>query len=153
MDPKWVVEKPRNKYCLFEGCGVGIDLEGCGAPGRDDLGSLAYSSKSYINTSRWDVDTLSWAERSNTKVLVIDVGFHVDHRWGKYPCDANSTELSEMNILKGRVLEIFSGIVIFYGYPRSWDFEVLPERVILFNVYGLVKDDASFARYLNATIY
>ena len=41
------------EYC-YHGCATGVDLKVCSLPGKDDLGGVAYASKSYVNTSEWD---------------------------------------------------------------------------------------------------
>jgi hypothetical protein len=80
-------------YCRKPGgCGVGVDFESCGRPGQDDLGSLAYASKSYINTSRWDAQVRHWALASKATFLILEA--HVDwtfsHTWGCVPPECHS---------------------------------------------------------------
>ena len=75
-------------YCRKPGgCGVGVDFESCGKLGQDDLGSLAYASKSYINSSRWDAQVRHWALASKATFVILEA--HVDwtfsHTWGCVP--------------------------------------------------------------------
>jgi hypothetical protein len=70
-DPNFDYNK---KYCGPGGCGCGIDLVKCGNPGRDDLDSIAYSSKSYVSSPLWDKDTMNWASSTNASILFVDAG-------------------------------------------------------------------------------
>ena len=140
-------------YCRKPGgCGVGVDFESCGRPGQDDLGSLAYASKSYINSSRWDAQVRHWALASKATFVILEA--HVDwtfsHTWGCVPPECHSgVHMAPVNGTKvnGRgpcadlelasLIEHFSPEkhggewwLILVGAPRN---VTLPPRSIVFN--------------------
>jgi hypothetical protein len=82
------------RYCFFRGCGPARDYGVCGYPGRDDLGSIAYSAKAYLDSIDWDTNTSRWARQTEAHVMLLDPSC----RWGSTPhvCTPNLPVRSEI---------------------------------------------------------
>eukprot|EP01041_Mallomonas_annulata_P010472 gene10472-21845_t len=118
------------QYCTIRGCGTGVDFEVCGRPDTDDLINIAFSSKSYINTSKWDEETIDWAHASNSSFMIVIAG-----NWDTWPCDTENNIQAWNRFID--TLSHFKGLIILADINFIFDKIKLPPNFIPFNYTSL----------------